>query len=98
MYQLRPTPAADTNMLPINRFKIQSTEPPINHHIKNRISIASITPTPAIDPSTTNSIDIKGNEYHIIDAETTPSIHTNDETTLYGHPRQQQLPRQLFQH
>ena len=73
-------------MLPINRFKIQSTEPPNNHHIKNRISIASITPTPAINPSTTNSTDIKGNEYHIIDATTTPSIQTNDKTTLYEPP------------
>ena len=96
MYQLRPTPAADTNTLPINRFKIQSTEPPNNHHIKNRISIASITPTPATDPSTTNSIDIKGNEYHIIDAETTPSIHTNDETTLYGPPYNNNYHDKIF--
>ena len=86
MYQLRPTAAADTNMLPTYRFKIQSTELPNNHHIENRISIATTTPTRPTDPSNSNANDIKGNKCHIINATTTPSIQTNDETTLHEPP------------
>ena len=83
MYQLRLTSAADTNLLPTHRFKIQSTEPPNNHHIENRIPIASTTPTRPSDSSNSNDNDIKGNKCHIINAATTPSIQTNDETTLH---------------
>ena len=86
MYQLRPTAAADTNMLPTYRSKIQSTELPNNHHIENRTSIAITTPTRSTDPSNSNDIDIKGNKCHIINAATTPSIQTNDETTLHEPP------------
>ena len=83
MSQLCLTTAANTMTTHIHRFKIQSTVPPNNLHIENQISIASTTPTPAIDPSTTNSTDIKGNKCHIINAAITLSIKTNDETMSY---------------
>ena len=86
MSQLRLTVAADTTTTHTHRFKIQSTVPPNNLHIENQISIASTTPTLAIDTLTTNSTDIKGNKCHITNAATTPSIQTNDETTLYDPP------------
>ena len=96
MSQLRLTTAADTTTTHIHRFKIQSTVPPNNLHIENQISIASTTPTPAIDPSTTNSTDIKGNKCHIINAAITPSIKTIDETTLHELPNNNNYHDKLF--
>ena len=96
MSQLCLTAAADTTTTHTHQFKIQSTVPPNNLHIENQISIATTTPTLALDHSNSNPTDIKGNKCHIINAATTLSIKTNDETTLHELPNNNNYHDKLF--
>ena len=96
MSQLRLTAAADTTTTHTHRFKIQSTVPPNNLHIENQISIATTTPTLALDRSNSNPTDIKSNKCNIINAATTPSIKTNDETTLHELPNNNNYHDNIF--
>ena len=96
MSQLCLTTAADTTTTHTHRFKIQSTVPPNNLHIENQILIATTTPTLALDHSNSNATDIKGNKCHIINAATTLSIKTKDETTLHELPNNNNYHDKLF--